>query len=64
VLAWGDGRFATPRATVAGFMRSPEHRRIILTAAFRDIGVGVAPGAPARGRTHALTVAAELGRRG
>ena len=64
VLAWGDGRFATPRATVAGFMRSRAHRLVVLTAAFRDVGVGVAPGAPARGRSRALTVAVELGRRG
>ena len=65
ILAWGDGRFATPRATVVGFMRSRRHREVIVTAAFREIGVGVAPGAPPRGaRARALTVAAELGRRG
>jgi uncharacterized protein YkwD len=64
VLAWGDGRFATPRATVAGFMRSPAHREVILGGAFREVGVGVAPGAPARGRSRGLTVAAEVGRRG
>jgi uncharacterized protein YkwD len=64
VLAWGDGRYATPRATVVGFMRSAAHRRVLLEPAFREIGVGVAPGAPARRRTGAMTVAAELGRRG
>jgi len=64
ILGWGDGRYATPRAAVLAFMRSPEHRAIILTAAFHEVGVGVAPGAPRRGRKRALTVAAELGRRG
>src|SRR4051812_33074074 len=38
VLAWGDGRYATPRATVVGFMRSPAHRRIILDPNFRELG--------------------------
>ena len=64
VLAWGDGRYATPRATVSGFMRSRAHREIILGPAFREVGIGLAPGAPRRDRSRALTVAAELGRRG
>ncbi len=64
VLAWGDGRYATPRATVVGFMHSRAHREIILAPVFREVGIGLAPGAPRRGRGRALTVAAELGRRG
>ena len=64
VLAWGDGRYGTPRAAVQGLMHSPPHRRVILTAAFRDGGVGVAPGVPRRGRHGGLTVTALLGRRG
>jgi len=64
VLAWGDGRYGTPRASVAGLMRSRPHRKVILTGAFRDVGVGVAPGVPRRNRGRGLTVAAVLGRRG
>ena len=64
VLAWGDGRYGTPRASVAGLMRSPPHRHVMLTGAFRDVGVGVAPGVPRRNRGRGLTVAAVLGRRG
>jgi uncharacterized protein YkwD len=45
-IAWGSGPLATPRLTVRAWMRSPGHRRNILTARFRDIGVGVSLGAP------------------
>jgi uncharacterized protein YkwD len=55
VLAWGRGRRATPAATVDAWMQSPPHRRILLSARYRDIGVGVAPGVPfgGPGRTYA-----------
>ena len=36
--------YATPTVTVQRWMQSDGHRRVILTAAFRDIGVGVARG--------------------
>lgn len=45
-LAWGGGRVATPSSIVAMWMRSPSHRGHILTGAFREIGIGVAPGTP------------------
>lgn len=32
---------ATPTAIVASWMRSSGHRRVILTSAFRDVGVGI-----------------------
>lgn len=48
-LAWGSGELATPRSTVAGWMDSPGHRANILQPAFRQLGVGIAVGAPARG---------------
>jgi len=44
-IAWGTGALATAAATVQSWMRSPEHRANILTAAYRDSGIGVAPGA-------------------
>jgi uncharacterized protein YkwD len=45
-LAWGSGTNATPDMIVAGWMASPAHRRILLGKDFREVGVGVAAGAP------------------
>ncbi|HEY7953443.1 MAG TPA: CAP domain-containing protein [Solirubrobacteraceae bacterium] len=45
-IGWATGPFATPAAMVAAWMNSPPHRAIILTARFRDVGVGVTPAAP------------------
>jgi uncharacterized protein YkwD len=64
-IGWGIGRDATPAEMVAAWMASPAHRQIILTGAFRDIGVGIAPAAPptlAAGR-HGATYTVELGTR-
>jgi uncharacterized protein YkwD len=46
-IGWGTDAQATPAAIVAAWMHSPPHREIILTEAFRDIGVGASPAAPA-----------------
>jgi uncharacterized protein YkwD len=45
-IAWGTLTLATPRAIVAAWMASPEHRANILNPSFRDTGIGVAPEAP------------------
>jgi uncharacterized protein YkwD len=45
-LAWGTGPRATPRLIVSAWMHSPGHRRNILDPRFRDIGIGIALGAP------------------
>jgi uncharacterized protein YkwD len=45
-LAWGSGPLATPAATVRAWMGSPGHRANLLSARFREVGVGAAPGAP------------------
>jgi len=47
-IGWGTGRLATPAAMVAEWMRSRPHREIMLSGAYRDVGVGVAPAAPRR----------------
>jgi uncharacterized protein YkwD len=60
-LAWGDGPKATPRQIVAGWMGSPGHRRNILTAGFRDIGIGVVVGAPIAGVNAGATYATDFG---
>jgi uncharacterized protein YkwD len=45
-LAWGTGPLATPRATVKAWMQSPGHRANLLERRFRDVGIGIATGAP------------------
>jgi uncharacterized protein YkwD len=48
-IAWGSGTRARPLDTVAAWMASPPHRANILRGSFREIGIGVAPGAPVPG---------------
>jgi uncharacterized protein YkwD len=64
-LAWGAGPLATPRAIVRAWMRSREHRANLLDPEFRDVGIGVAAGAPARlgAGTAAGTYVADFGRK-
>lgn len=40
-LSWGQGRLGAARATMAGWLASPEHRQIIFTADWRDLGVSL-----------------------
>jgi uncharacterized protein YkwD len=42
-IAWGTGPLGTPRQTMNGWLHSEGHRANILTAAFRDLGVGYLP---------------------
>ena len=46
-IAWGTAAYATPAHIVLEWMASPRHRGIILTARYRDAGVGATPGTPA-----------------
>ena len=64
-IGWGTGPNATPAGIVKAWMQSPPHRRIILTAAYRDAGVGVAPTVPSQLRSRWLgaTYAVEFGAR-
>ena len=48
-IAWGGGRYATPRRIVALWMDSPGHRANILRRGFRETGMGIAIGAPEPG---------------
>jgi uncharacterized protein YkwD len=45
-LAWGSDRYAMPSQLVADLMSSAEHKAIVLDRRYRDIGVGLALGAP------------------
>jgi len=46
-IAWGTLSLATPRAIVAAWMSSPEHRANILDPRYRETGIGVSPHPPA-----------------
>lgn len=63
-IAWGSGALATPARTVTAWMHSSAHRANILASRFRQIGIGIAVGAPRP--THgfaAATYTADFGRR-
>ena len=45
-LRWGWGTESTPKSAVSAWMHSPEHRMVMLTPSFRDIGIGFASGSP------------------
>lgn len=65
-LAWGTGRASRARWVVRAWMRSPSHRRNILTRAFRDVGVAAVRGTPngTRGLRRPRTFTLDLGARG
>jgi uncharacterized protein YkwD len=48
-IAWGTGGYATPSSIVRGWLNSPGHRAILLDGRYRDLGVGIAIGAPSGG---------------
>jgi uncharacterized protein YkwD len=64
VLAWGQGRLATPRAAVRSWLHSAPHRQVLLGRRYRHIGVGVALGSPFGGGRGRATYAANLGATG
>jgi uncharacterized protein YkwD len=61
-LAWGRASAGAPRAILRGLLDSPPHRAILLDPNFRDLGVGVARGAPSGSDAGALTVDLDFGR--
>lgn len=65
-IAWGTGRLAAPARIVATWMRSPGHRRNILTPSYRTIGIGIVNGAPRPGGRTAqgATYTTDFGTRG
>lgn len=60
ILAWGSGGFASVHEIVQAWMHSPGHRRVILNGAYREVGVGVAPGAPRAVGSPAATYTADF----
>ena len=60
-LGWGGGSHATPTAMVRAWMASPGHRANVL-GRYREVGVGLALGAPVPGQPDAATYATEFGK--
>ncbi len=63
-LYWGSGARATPAQSVEAWINSPGHRRNMLNRRFRDIGIGIALGAPENvGGSPSATYTTEFGTR-
>jgi uncharacterized protein YkwD len=60
-IAWGSYDYATPANIVDSWMHSPGHRANILNGRFREIGLGVARGAPVGGQDRAGTYVTDFG---
>ena len=63
-LAWGSWDYATPASIHRGWMNSPPHKKNILSSRFREVGIGVAEGAPVGGQRFGATYATAFGARG
>jgi uncharacterized protein YkwD len=63
-LAWGTDSRSAPRAITTMWMNSPGHRANILSASFREVGIGLVIGAPGVSGASAATYATEFGARG
>jgi hypothetical protein len=63
VLAWGVAGRSTPAATVKAWMASSEHRRILVSSRYDEIGSWMVAGTPDRRYPSGVTAAAVLGER-
>ena len=62
-LAWGSRGRSTPLTITEMWMNSPGHRANILNSTFREVGIGVAYGAPISSSAPAATYATDFGAR-
>ena len=60
-LAWGSGIRGTPEQIMRAWMNSPGHKANILTGRFREVGIGIAEGAPIRVSLPAATYTTDFG---
>ena len=63
VLAWGVAGRSTAEATVQAWMDSPDHRRILVSRRYGELGSAMVSGTPMAEYPSGVTVAAVLGRR-
>jgi uncharacterized protein YkwD len=61
-IGWGSGDSASPGAIVRMWLHSPPHRAILLSGRYRDVGIGIAVGAPQGG--GGATFTGDFGARG
>src|SRR3954453_13240780 len=45
-LRWGWGGSSSPKSAVSAWMKSSEHRSVMLSPSFHDVGIGYVPGSP------------------
>jgi uncharacterized protein YkwD len=62
-IAWGTGSYGTPRQTMSSWLHSAHHRENILTAEFRDLGIGYVPNQTFLGNRGAALWAQSFGSR-
>lgn len=60
-IGWGDGPTSSPRSMMRAWMNSAPHRANILTASFREVGLGEVPGTPGRARASGGTYTTVFG---
>jgi uncharacterized protein YkwD len=60
-IAWGTGSLATAAEIQRAWMESPGHRANILRPQFREIGIGIALGAPVGSGGDGATYTADFG---
>jgi uncharacterized protein YkwD len=60
-LAWGRDQGAAPQSIVRAWLSSPTHRRVLLYARYRRVGIGVARGTPADAAAPGVTITADFG---
>jgi uncharacterized protein YkwD len=63
VLAWGVAARSTAAATVDAWMDSPDHRKILVSRRYGELGTGMVAGTPLARYPSGVTVAAVFGRR-
>ena len=61
VLGWGAGSPGTPAGVVRQWLDSPPHAALLLSRAYRDVGVGVAARTPWSAAAGGATYAVDLG---
>jgi uncharacterized protein YkwD len=60
-IAWAEGRLSTPEQVMQAWMQSPGHRENILEPRFREVGLGVALGAPDDASANGATYTTDFG---
>ena len=60
-LGWGWGPSGSPAGIVRAWLRSPEHRKILLRRSYREVGIGVALGGPDPQGAPEATFTADFG---